>query len=166
VTLFGRNLAAVSSVEMTDSGGAVRNAPVLYAAEGQATIVIPADVARGPAVLRVGAMSAPVTIARIAPGIFTRDNSGTGEAAGTADEIEIDGDPYLVLYGTGIRHYTEKHTCTIGGQAVAVVYAGAQGGFPGLDQVNLRLPAGSTGTVTVVLTVDGVAANAVTVTIR
>ena len=51
VTLFGRNLAAVKSAQVTDSGGTVRQAQVLYAAAEQASVVMPEDVAPGPAVL-------------------------------------------------------------------------------------------------------------------
>jgi uncharacterized protein (TIGR03437 family) len=51
---------------------------------------------------------------------------------------------------------------------VEVVYAGAQGSFPGLDQVNLLLPATlrGAGMVTLTLTVDGAPANTVVVKIR
>lgn len=74
---------------------------------------------------------------------------------------------YLVLFGTGIRHYHDSSTITarIGGADVEVLYAGPQGGFAGLDQVNLRLPrelAGS-GETDIVLMVDGHAANIVRV---
>jgi len=81
------------------------------------------------------------------------------------DEIDVD-TGFLVLYGTGMRHGTVR--CTVGGRAAEVLYAGAQGGFAGLDQVNVALPAELrvSGVGQVVLTVDGVAANAVTVRIR
>jgi uncharacterized protein (TIGR03437 family) len=53
----------------------------------------------------------------------------------------------------------------IGGQPAEVLYAGGQAAYAGLDQVNLRVPrslAGK-GEAPIVLTVDGVAANTVTV---
>jgi large repetitive protein len=164
VTLFGRNLANAAAT-VTDSAGAARKAEVLYAAEEQASIVMPPELAAGAAVLRVSGMWLPITISRTAPGVFTADSSGTGAPAGAVDEIDAD-TGYLALYGTGIRHGTA--TCTIGGQAVEVVYAGAQGGFAGLDQVNVSLPRElrGAGAVKVVLTVDSVTANAVTIRIR
>jgi uncharacterized protein (TIGR03437 family) len=61
----------------------------------------------------------------------------------------------LELFGTGIRHVasTASVTATINGHTVPVLFAGAQGQFPGEDQINVELPhslAGS-GTVNVVL---------------
>jgi uncharacterized protein (TIGR03437 family) len=81
------------------------------------------------------------------------------------------GDPadqvFLVLFGTGIRHRSALSAVTakVGGAEVEVLYAGAQGGFVGLDQVNLRLPRSLIGRseVDVVLTVEGKAANTVRV---
>lgn len=77
---------------------------------------------------------------------------------------------FLELYGTGIRYVPANGvTATINGVSVPVQYAGAQPQFPGLDQVNLGpLPAGlaGKGTVNVVVTVAGQAANTVTVTFQ
>ena len=76
---------------------------------------------------------------------------------------------YLELYGTGIRYATSGQvTATINGQSVPVLYAGAQAQYPGLDQVDLQIPASlkGSGTVNVVITVNGQAANTVTVTIQ
>jgi uncharacterized protein (TIGR03437 family) len=60
-------------------------------------------------------------------------------------------------------------SATIGGEAVAVLFAGDQGQFAGLDQVNLgpvpRTLAGR-GQVEIVVRVSGKASNAVTVTIE
>ena len=73
------------------------------------------------------------------------------------------------LYGTGIRGRSslEAVTCTIGGVTVPVVYAGPQGGYPGLDQVNLELPASLVGAdlSSVVLTVDGISAAPISVSL-
>jgi uncharacterized protein (TIGR03437 family) len=76
----------------------------------------------------------------------------------------------LKLYGTGIRGRgtLASVTCTIGGVAARVLYAGPQGGFAGLDQVNVVLPRSLSGSglVSVQLSVDGLAANPVEVNIR
>lgn len=60
-------------------------------------------------------------------------------------------------------------TATIGGTPVMVGFAGAQGGFVGLDQLNLgplpRSLAGR-GEVDVVITVDGKVANTVKINIE
>ncbi len=77
---------------------------------------------------------------------------------------------YLVLFGTGLRHHGDLSgvTATIGGVEAPVFYAGAQGGFVGLDQVNLRIPkqVAGRGELEVVLRVDGQPANVVKVSVR
>ena len=77
---------------------------------------------------------------------------------------------FLTLYGTGIRHTQGQSsvTCTINGQDLPVLFAGAQPTFLGLDQVNVRLPANfaGTGVATVVIRVDGQASNPVTLTFQ
>jgi len=78
---------------------------------------------------------------------------------------------YLVLFGTGIRGRSQLAAvqATVGGVPAAVEFAGAQGSFEGLDQVNVRLPRESgvpRGEVEVTLIVDGQSANRVTVSIK
>lgn len=77
----------------------------------------------------------------------------------------------LVLYGTGIRggqSTTPAVSATIGDRAATVLYAGPQGQFDGLDQVNLLLPRElvGAGLVDVRFAVSGIAANTVQVSIR
>ena len=62
----------------------------------------------------------------------------------------------LVLYGTGLNGAKEV-TATVGGVAVPVAYAGPQGTYAGLDQINLTLPQGlaGRGKVDVVITAGG-----------
>jgi uncharacterized protein (TIGR03437 family) len=97
-----------------------------------------------------------------------------GTAPGSCVPVPIDlgattDQVFLELYGTGIRGCSALAgiTATIGGQAIDVVYAGPQGGYAGLDQVNIRVPRSLAGrsAVDVVLTVDGNTANTVTVNI-
>jgi uncharacterized protein (TIGR03437 family) len=76
-----------------------------------------------------------------------------------------------VLYGTGRRGRNELSdvAITLGGSISAeVLYAGAQGGLAGLDQINLRLPNGlaGRGNIDIVLNVDGKTANTVSMNIR
>lgn len=75
---------------------------------------------------------------------------------------------FLILYGTGFRNVSSAAgvSLLIGPDLVTVSYAGTQGGFAGLDQINAALPrtlAGS-GEVTISVAVDGTPANSVTVT--
>lgn len=139
--------------------------------------------------------SGTVQVARVAPGLFSANGGGTGVAAATAIRVNADntqsgvnvlqcvpagcsaapidlssGGVYLTLYGTGIRNRTALSgvTCTIGGVDTAILFAGAQGTFPALDQVNVQVPSNlaGRGVVDIVLTVDGQAANTVTILIQ
>jgi len=77
---------------------------------------------------------------------------------------------FLILFGNGLRYRSSLTAvgAQVGGAAVTVGYAGVQGDFIGLDQVNLLLPKSlaGRGEVDVTLTIDGQAANSVKVTIK
>lgn len=76
---------------------------------------------------------------------------------------------FLILYGTGFRNRTNlaNVNATIGGVAAEVTFAGAQGGFAGLDQLNVRIPRSlSGGEFDVAVTVDGKASNVVRVALK
>jgi uncharacterized protein (TIGR03437 family) len=157
------------------------------AAAGQATI----SVVSGSGATATGT----VQLARVAPGLFpintanvaaatairvNSDNSqspvtvfqcGTTAESCVAAPMDVTTSPvYLTLYGTGIRNRSalERVRCTVGGADVTVLFAGAQGTFPALDQVNVVLPASlrGRGLVPVVVTVDDQSTNAVYVSIQ
>jgi len=74
---------------------------------------------------------------------------------------------YVTLYGTGVRA-AQRVQAFVAGQPVPVLYAGAQGQYQGLDQINIRLPrtlAGS-GEVSVYLVADGKTSNMVTLRVQ
>jgi uncharacterized protein (TIGR03437 family) len=76
---------------------------------------------------------------------------------------------FLMLYGTGIQRHTTPVTATVGGVSVPVTYAGGQPTFVGLDQINIGpLPQSLAGqsSVGLVLTVDGVTSNTVTLSFQ
>lgn len=135
-----------------------------------------------------------VTLAAVAPGLFSANNSGMGVAAGqfvsdlglgtaipvatcpavgpcTANPLDVSsGTSILALYGTGIHNRVNLSdvTVTIGAQTLPAFYAGPAADFPGLDQVNVSLPktlVGS-GTVFVTVSIAGVVSNQVTVYIQ
>jgi uncharacterized protein (TIGR03437 family) len=135
--------------------------------------------------------TATVTITNSSPGLFTANDSGAGPLAaqvvsvtpgGTqsyTDTATLNGQAfvnapisltpagnafYLLLYGTGIR-FGSVITVTINGTTYTPTFAGAQGTFVGLDQINILLPASlaGSGTVTVTVTVDGQVSNAGTI---
>lgn len=76
---------------------------------------------------------------------------------------------FLILYGSGFRNRRDLAlvSATIGGVAAEVVYAGPQGDFAGLDQLNLRIPRSLPGgEFDVVVTVEGKASNTVRVALK
>ncbi|HEX4945114.1 MAG TPA: hypothetical protein VFZ34_00435 [Blastocatellia bacterium] len=138
-----------------------------------------------------------LNITRVAPGVFSADATGKGYAAANAVYVRKDnsqvwesvtrfdvntgrlvGNPidvanaeaYLVLYGTGLRNRSNLANVKvrIDGIEASVEYAGAQGQYVGLDQLNVKLPKtlAGRGDVTVELSVDGKTANAVQVQIK
>jgi uncharacterized protein (TIGR03437 family) len=166
VSVFGGITAGITTAKVTDSAGESREAQVLYSGPGQATLVLPAGMAKGSALVTAGWWTSAVTVEATAPGLFTADGSGKGAPAGWSDGIEAG--TTVALYGTGIRNWSAKPVCTIGGEAVEVLYAGAQGEMAGLDQVNLYVPGSlkGIGATVLELVVDGVPANRVAVTVR
>src|SRR5262245_16570844 len=76
---------------------------------------------------------------------------------------------FLILFGTGIRHRSSLSSviATMGGAYANVSFAGAQGDFTGLDQINVLVPRNlaGRGEIDVLLTVEAQMANAVRVNI-
>ena len=77
---------------------------------------------------------------------------------------------FLVLFGTGLRFHSSLSSIglKIGGVDAPVLFAGTQGNFAGLDQINARLPRNlaGRGEMDLALVVDGVAANTARVNIK
>lgn len=172
------------TVSVTDSEGLARAATVFYAGPGQVNFMIPPETAGGPAsVTFTGSSGTPGSaafeIVDISPGIFQMDatalvaanvvrvkpdHSQVFESILDAVNLSSETDSiYLTIYATGLRR-ASKVDVTVGGQSVPVLYAGAQGFYAGLDQVNIgplpRTLAGN-GRTNIVLTADGQTANPV-----
>ncbi len=90
-----------------------------------------------------------------------------GSCVATPLQLGVDTPMYLELFGSGIRGRADLSdvSVTIGGQSGLVTYAGPQGQFPGLDQVNVGVPLSlrGAGLVDVVVTIAGQASNPVRV---
>jgi uncharacterized protein (TIGR03437 family) len=73
----------------------------------------------------------------------------------------------VTLYATGIRG-AQTVRAFVAGQSVTLLYAGAQGQFQGLDQINLALPASlaGTGEASVYVVADGKTSNMTTINIQ
>jgi uncharacterized protein (TIGR03437 family) len=197
-------LLAGTSVQVRDSAGFSRIAPLFFVSPGQVNFQIPAGTALGTATITItsgsGAVSTEtVQIVSVAPGLFAANGDGAGVAAalvlrvradlsqsieaatrfdGTQGKnvaVPIDMGPasdqvFLVLFGTGIRFRTNLAAVSakVGGVDAQVTFAGPQGTFVGLDQINVRLPRSliGRGEVAVTLTVNGIVTNTVNVNIH
>jgi len=94
-----------------------------------------------------------------------------GSGQFVASPIAFTGDTlFLILYGTGFDGASgvAGTTVSVGGMPTTVTYSGKQSQFVGLDQIDAELPSSlaGTGQVTVNVTVDGIAANPVTITFQ
>lgn len=207
VTATSTNLpTTLGNVQVTvqDQAGTVRNAGLFFVSPTQINFQVPAGSAAGSATVNVLSNGTVIgqgalTIAAVAPGLFTANANGRGVPAALLLRVKADGtqsyEPvalfdgtqnayvatpldlggateqvYLISFGTGIRNRSSLTavTASIGGSNAAVSYAGAQGSFAGLDQVNLLLPRSlaGRGNVDVVLRVDGQTANTVTISVK
>jgi len=107
--------------------------------------------------------SIPATVAAAAPGLFTTDS---GQAAAVNEdgilnsaEHPVSRGSWISLYGTGEGIAGLPVSVRIGGYTAEVLYSGAVAGYPGLFQINVRVPAGymAPGILSVVLTVGDAA---------
>lgn len=155
-------------------------------ADGESTVAV----LRGDVIIARGKLQ----VAASAPGLFTANSDGwdapaalvqrvpAAGASTTGGILRLDTDLnryvpspislgpatdqlFLLLFGTGIRGAV---TATIGGLPAEVLYAGPQGEFDGLDQINLRIPRGlaGRGSVDIALWADGQRANTVRIAIQ
>lgn len=191
-------------VYITDANMVERLAPLFFVSPTQINYLIPTGTVPGDAkvvIVSKGTVvsTGNVTIAEMAPALFTANSDGKGAPAAYAVRVKADnsqsteavaqfdaaqnkfvpapinlGAPeeqvILVLFGTGIRYYSSmnKVSAKIAGVEAPVDYAGPQGEYVGLDQVNLRIPRSLLvgGEVDLVLTVDGKASNPVRIHVR
>lgn len=140
-------------------------------------------------------LTGPMNIVFVSPGLFAANGNGAGVAAATALRVGSGGSAalpvfscqtvalsclstplalggatdtvYVALYGTGIRG-AKSVQVFVAGESVPVQFAGAQGQFAGLDQVNISIPRAlaGTGEASVYLIADGATSNMVTINIQ
>ncbi len=173
-------------------------APLFFVSPTQLNFLIPPNVELGPAQILVSTVAGNFSLGTIEivaarPALFTANASGQGDAAAvaTADGVTFQNAPFdvtingrpnvLLLFGTGLRRafvntpnasngVADAVNATIEGLTARVLFAGAQGGLAGLDQLNVELPAGLAGKgarrVDVIVTVNGSVANRVTILLK
>ena len=186
-----------ASILITDSDGREHTAELLLSSPGQFNYILPEGVAtglgtatvfRGDRILATGFLS----VAPVAPNIFTANSSGEGAPAAIVLKIANDGtqtfvnafavgaqgelqpalidlsdpdaDYFLQLFGSGFRAASEV-VVRIGGEEVSGVAFGASAEFVGLDQANVPLsPAlAGKGVAEVAFEADGIPANVVSI---
>ncbi len=187
-----------TSVGIADSAGMYTAAPLTYASTGQVNFDIPDKVAVGPATVTVTsgdgtASSQQITLNPVAPSLFVLNSANLAAAVAicvSASGAQTTEYPYQMVNGAIVANPLNLGACsetvlelfatgmdavsassvqaTVGGKSAMVLYAGPQGAFPGLDQVNVVIPqslAGS-GSVSVVVITGGQTSNNVSITIQ
>ncbi|MDX2039781.1 MAG: heme-binding protein [Acidobacteriota bacterium] len=162
------NLAG-TTVRIIDSRNVEHAASLFFVSSGQINYLIPDNAALGAAQIVITSGSGEVSrgtlqLVNSAPAIFTTSYTGRGlpvalttydgvvydsvtNADGSAKAVSAGSSwrpNYLLLFGTGMRSVTGLRV-RIGNTEITPLYAGAQGSFAGLDQVNLMLPSNMSG---------------------
>jgi uncharacterized protein (TIGR03437 family) len=172
-------------------------APIFYAAPGQLGIQIPFEVAGTSATVvasvagQASTTPATIAVAPVSPGIFTATADGKGAGAIThvngsavTTQNPAQRGELVILYATGlgqvapaiptgalpagVSNTVSPVTLTIGGIGVAPDFAGLAGCCVGLNQINVRVPAGVSpgNAVPVVLSIGGQSSNAATIAVQ
>jgi len=162
-------------------------APILYTSAGQVNAIVPYEIApQTPIVMQVQyqatqSVGAPFTVViTAAPGIFTFDSTGSGQAAAANQDGSFNGPSrpaakgsYVTIYFTGggqtdppgvtgsvtgavLKPLIQTVSVRVGGQPAIVAFAGAAPTFvDGVGQLNIRLagntPSGSAQPVVIVV---------------
>jgi len=162
-------------------------APVLFESAGQINVQVPWEVVAGPAVVVVrtrGASSAPanINVLRAAPGVFT-DVTGNAAALNSDGSTNSTGSPapaggFVSVFFTGqgpittamddgaapasgqVISATSTISATIDGVSASIEFAGLAPLFPGVAQINVKVPALGSGVYSLIVTIGGKASNA------
>jgi uncharacterized protein (TIGR03437 family) len=208
VTIYGAGLGPAQLAQFTAVGGVVPKTlagttvlfngmagPVLYTEAGQVAAVVPYGVTGSQVsiVVQYGGQPTaafPLPLAASAPGLFSADSSGAGQAlAINSDGTENStahpaaSGSVITLFGTGegqsspagvdgllaaapFAHPSQPLAVWIGGQPAQVQYAGgAAGEVAGVMRVDVQVPAGLSGTVPVALLVGYGTSQTLTITV-
>jgi uncharacterized protein (TIGR03437 family) len=190
-SLFGSRLASTTvtgdarspsttlggiSLLVRDGAGVETPASLFMVSPTEIRFETPAGIAPGDVTLEL--INSPVAhgpvaaqTANVAPGIFSfSDSILAGVSPIVPSPLPTSATPVLTVYGTGIRNRSTlgNVSASIDGVNVKVEYVGPDpSGVPGLDQLRLVLPPDfeGRGSLPLVVTVDGIAANTISVAI-
>lgn len=158
-SIFGANLHGSSTTEVLLNG---TPATLFYVSTRQVNFLVPQTLAGGTAELIVrtnaGASTAlPIAVQTFQPGVFFDASTGFGAVllAGTGQVTQmrpVAAGEMIEIYATGLgatqsvgngNSTTVIHPeVTIGGRPAEVIFSGLAPGFPGLYQINARVPSG------------------------
>lgn len=155
---------AGTSVLLRDSSGTTHTAPLYFVSPTQVNFLVPRGVAAGLAEISIQSngrevATASARVSPYAPGLFSANADGKGAPAGFAirlggsaplfqcgatagscapARIDVAQPTYLTLFGSGLRGAVNLPDVklSLGGVDIPVTFAGAQGEYPGLDQLN------------------------------
>jgi uncharacterized protein (TIGR03437 family) len=177
ITVFGSGFDPAHTQVMFDNV----SASLFYAGAMQLNVLAPASLRPNSSVVLnvlangVVVGTATVNTTSASPAIFTT-KGGIGPAAALNQDSSVNSDidpaprgNIVSLFLTGDGQVAGRASATIGGYDCDVFYAGPAPGFPGLMQVNIRVPGGflSPGDQPVLVTLNGVSTQpGVTLAIR
>jgi uncharacterized protein (TIGR03437 family) len=154
----GQSPATLGGVSVTVAG---LPAPLLYVSPGQINLLIPFEV-QIPASTVVpvvvtsadGQTSYNIRLTRNAPGIFTRNGSGTGQTLVFDSKFQpetVGSKDTVILYATGLGATSAETSSVvdevevyIGERKAQVLFAGLAPGLPGIYQLNVMTPVPAT----------------------
>jgi len=150
VTIFGAGFDPNQTQLLFDG----KPATIFYTGPGQINAMAPADLAPNSLTdigiivngVKVAGLSAQVVSAM--PGLFTTGD-GTGQAAAVNEDgtLNSESNPaprgsIVSLYATGQGQTVAAVSLKVGQYVAELLYAGPAPGFPGLMQINARVPGG------------------------
>jgi uncharacterized protein (TIGR03437 family) len=151
-------------VTVTSGSGATAIANVDVSAVAPSVFVMPGGTTAAAVALRAtsGGAQSPITVFQC---------SAAPVCTSVPIDLGAEGDVVVVtFFGTGLRKNSglSNVKATVGGVDCPVLFAGAQGQFVGLDQLNVQLPSSlrGKGEVQVVFTIDGQTSNPITINVR
>jgi endoglucanase len=146
---FGKNVAADSKVQLTDSTGNTTSAPIVAAVQGQVNYLVPDGIPLGRVDVKLitgeqVAASGVLIIEATAPTLFSANNSGQGIAAAQVLRVKADGSQ---SYENVARFDNAKNTYIaapvfFGGDRLFLILYGT--GFKNSTASNATLKLGST----------------------
>jgi uncharacterized protein (TIGR03437 family) len=185
ITVYGSNFGTMETTQVTFDNTPAR---LIYVTPNQLAVTVPRAVnpLKASLVVVVNQIYSPPVVLDVrpsAPGLFTADSSGKGQASALNQDFGINGatnpaerGSVIQLFGTGgglltreaLPQVTLPISAAIDGIDAVVQFAGAAPGLPeGVLQVNLFIPAGTrSGNVPVVVKIGDASSNVATVAIK